>query len=99
MSTREALWIATVGGARVLGRDDVGMIRPGMRADIAVWDVSGIESAGSWDPGALLLAGPTAVRDLFVEGRKIVADGRCVTLDIPRALDSARKSVARLMGQ
>lgn len=99
MSAREALWIATVGGARVLGRDDVGMIRPGMRADIAVWDVSGIESAGSWDPGALLLAGPTAVRDLFVEGRKIVADGRCVTLDIPRALDSARKSVARLMGQ
>lgn len=66
MSAREALEISTRGGAAVLGRDDVGQLSIGKRADIAIWDVSGIESAGSWDAAALLLAGPTKVRDLFV---------------------------------
>ncbi|NJN40690.1 MAG: hypothetical protein HC807_07565 [Gammaproteobacteria bacterium] len=42
----------------------------------------GIEAAGSWDPAALLLAGPTTVRDLIVEGRQIVRDGQVVTLDM-----------------
>ena len=82
MSAREALWIATRGGAQVLGRSDVGQIAVGKRADLAIWDVSGIESAGSWDPAALLLAGPTAVRDLIVEGRQIVRDGHITTLDL-----------------
>ena len=82
MSAREALEIATRGGADVLGRPDCGRIAVGKRADLAIWDVSGIESAGSWDPAALLLAGPTAVRDLFVEGRQIVRDGQVTTLDI-----------------
>ncbi|MDO7705957.1 MAG: 8-oxoguanine deaminase, partial [Loktanella sp.] len=40
-----------------------------------------IESAGSWDPAALVLAGPSKVRDLFVEGRRIVASGQMVTID------------------
>lgn len=82
MSAREALEIATRGGAGVLGRDDCGQIAVGKRADIAIWDVSGIDSAGSWDPAALLLAGPTRVRDLFVEGRQVVRDGRMVTIDL-----------------
>ena len=82
MSAREALEIATRGGADVLGRPDCGRLAPGMRADLAIWDVSGIETAGSWDPGALLLAGPTTVRDLFVEGRQIVRDGQVTTVDL-----------------
>lgn len=82
MSAREALLIATRGGADMLGRPDCGRLAVGKRADIAVWDVSGIEAAGSWDPAALLLAGPTTVRDLFVEGRQIVRDGQVSTLDL-----------------
>lgn len=82
MSARKALEIATRGGADVLGRPDCGRIAVGCRADIAVWDVSGIEAAGSWDPAALLLAGPTTVRDLFVEGRDVVRDGQITTLDM-----------------
>ncbi len=87
MSAREALEIATRGGADVLNRPDCGRLMPGKRADIAIWDVSGIESAGSWDPAALLLAGPFRVKHLFVEGRQIVRDGHITTLDMPRVIE------------
>jgi cytosine/adenosine deaminase-related metal-dependent hydrolase len=82
MSPRAALELATRGGADVLGRPDCGRLMPGKRADVAIWDVSGVQSAGSWDPAALLLAGPTAVRDLFVEGRQVVRDGQITTIDL-----------------
>ena len=84
MSAREALALATRGGAQVLGRDDCGQIAVGKRADIAVWDVSGIESAGSWDPAAIVLSGPQKVRDLFVEGHHIVSQGAIQTIDLPK---------------
>ncbi|MCF3593018.1 8-oxoguanine deaminase [Rhodobacteraceae bacterium LMO-12] len=87
MSARETLEIATRGGAEVLNRTDCGQIAPGKRADIAIWDVSGIESAGSWDPAALLLAGPTRVRDLLVEGRRVVEGGQMATLDLPQVIE------------
>ena len=86
MSAREALEIATLGGAQVLGRSDCGSLEAGKRADIAIWDVSGIEAAGSWDRVAFLLAGPMRVRDLIVEGREVVLDGLMVTLDLPRVI-------------
>ncbi|WP_321364214.1 8-oxoguanine deaminase [uncultured Celeribacter sp.] len=82
MSPREMLWIATRGGAEVLGRDDIGILAPGKRADIAVWDMADVEAAGSWDPAALLLAGPMMVKDLFVEGRHVVADSWVTTIDV-----------------
>jgi cytosine/adenosine deaminase-related metal-dependent hydrolase len=91
MSPREALEIATRGGAEVLGRDDCGQITPGLRADLAIWDVSGVESAGSWDPAALLLAGPARVRHLFVEGRPVVVEGQLITIDLPLVLEKQRR--------
>jgi cytosine/adenosine deaminase-related metal-dependent hydrolase len=97
MSAREALEIATHGGADVLGRPDTGRLAPGKRADIAIWDVSGVESAGSWDPAALLLAGPTQVRHLFVEGRQVVRDFHVTTIDLPRVLEDQRRLARRLM--
>ncbi|MEM8592537.1 MAG: 8-oxoguanine deaminase [Pseudomonadota bacterium] len=97
MGPMEALEIATRGGAQVLGRKDVGQIAPGMRADLAIWDISGVESSGSWDPAAFLLAGPRAVRDLLVEGRRVVADCRIVSFDLGRALKAQATGVARLM--
>lgn len=96
MSAREALEIATVGGAEVLGRDDIGRIAPGYRADLAIWNVSGLDSAGSWDPAALLLAGPRKVESLFVEGRQVVAEGRVATFDVGARLATADSVVARL---
>jgi cytosine/adenosine deaminase-related metal-dependent hydrolase len=99
MAAREALEIATLGGARVLGRDDLGSIEPGKRADLAVWDMTGIEAAGAWDPvAALMLCGPTRVRDLLVEGRWVVQDGRIATIDLPRLLERQRTLARRLAG-
>ena len=98
MSAREALWIATRGGAEVLGRDDCGQIAVGKRADIAIWDVGGIESAGSWDPAALLLAGPMRVAHLFVEGRQLVRDGQITTIDLPRVIEAQNRLARRLAG-
>jgi cytosine/adenosine deaminase-related metal-dependent hydrolase len=98
MSAREALEIATLGGARVLGRHDCGSIEPGKRADLAIWDVSGIEAAGSWDPVAsLILCGPTRVRDLFVEGRQVVRGGQMASIDLPRLVERQNQLAARLM--
>lgn len=91
MSAREALEIATRGGADILGRPECGRIEVGARADIAIWDVSGIESVGSWDPAALLLAGPTTVRDLLVEGRSVVRGGQVVTIDLPAQIAQQNK--------
>lgn len=98
MSAREALEIATMGGARVLGRaDEIGSLTPGKRADLAIWDVSGIEAAGSWDKAALLLAGPRRVRDLIVEGRRVVGEGRMLTLDARRLARDADRLAQDLM--
>ncbi|WP_299879747.1 8-oxoguanine deaminase [uncultured Sulfitobacter sp.] len=91
MSSDEALEIATCGGADMLGRPDCGRIEVGKRADIAIWDISGVESAGSWDPSALLLAGPRTVRDLFVEGRQVVRDGHVQTIDLGAATAQLRQ--------
>ncbi|MCH2163968.1 MAG: 8-oxoguanine deaminase [Marinovum sp.] len=97
MGVDEALWIATRGGAQVLGRDDVGQIAIGQRADIALWDMHGLQSAGSWDPAAILLTGPRQVKHLFVEGRQVVRDGHVTTIDLPRVLERAQVLVDRLM--
>ncbi|KIT17490.1 8-oxoguanine deaminase [Jannaschia aquimarina] len=97
MGSTEALHLATRGGAAVLGRDDIGMLVPGMRADIAIWDMRSIEAAGSWDKAALLLAGPRRVRDLFVEGRRVVASGHLVTIDLRAEIERATRLVAQLM--
>ncbi len=99
MGAREALEIATLGGARVLGRGDVGSLEAGKRADIAIWNIRGVEAAGAWDPvAALVLCGPTRVRDLFVEGRQVVRRGAITTVDLPRVLERQRALARALAG-
>lgn len=99
MAAREILEIATLGGARVLGRDDCGSLVTGQRADLAIWDMRGIEAAGAWDPvAALILCGPTRVRDLIVEGRQVVRDGQLATIDLPRVIENQNRLARRLAG-
>jgi cytosine/adenosine deaminase-related metal-dependent hydrolase len=98
MSAREALEIATLGGASVLGRDDLGALAPGKRADFAVWPATGIETSGAWDPvAALILCGPHRARDTYVEGRAVVRGGQVVTIDLDATLRQHRQLAARLM--
>ena len=69
MSAREALRLATRGGAAVLRRDDIGSLEPGKRADLAIWRTDGLELGGADDLVAdLVLAGPHRVDRLLVGG-------------------------------
>ena len=92
-----------VGGGAALkfdsGRDDeLGSIEIGKRADLAIWDVSALAAAGAWDPvAALVFCSPVAVRDLFVEGREVVRDGRLANVDAVAIAENARRRVERLM--
>ncbi|ROQ06501.1 cytosine/adenosine deaminase-related metal-dependent hydrolase [Rathayibacter sp. PhB93] len=83
MSARQALSIATIGGARVLGRqDEIGSIEVGKLADLALWRIDGIEHAGIADPvAALALGAQPPLTLLLVNGRPVVADGHLVGAD------------------
>ena len=96
MSAMDALELATRGGADILGRPECGRIQVGVRGDLAIWDISGIDSAGSWDPAALLLAGPKKVKHLVVEGRIIVCDGNIVTVKMSEVLSETKRLVQNL---
>jgi cytosine/adenosine deaminase-related metal-dependent hydrolase len=74
---------------------ECGQIAPGFRADLAIWDMSGVEAAGSWDPAALLLAGPTRVRDLIVEGR-VVVEGEALRNRRPGSCPAHQRALPRL---
>ncbi len=85
LSAREALVLATRGGALVLGREDaIGQLAPGYAADIAVFPVDGLAHAGAgWDPlAALLFCAPVKSRYTIVDGRVVVRDGRLTTIDL-----------------
>jgi cytosine/adenosine deaminase-related metal-dependent hydrolase len=94
MTVREALALGTIHGARCLGREaEIGSLEPGKLADIAIWDLTGIDHAGIADPVAALVFGPRPrVHRLLVGGRTVVDDGRLVTGDeetIARELEAA----------
>ena len=84
MTARDMLAVATRGGARVLGRDDIGHLAPGMAADLALYDLRGHAFAGGavHDPvAALLLCAPAPAAYTVVNGRVVVREGRLATLD------------------
>ena len=86
MSAREALEIATLGGAKVLNRDDIGALAPGMAADIVTVPLDEIGVAGALhDPlAALLFCHVPKVRHSIVNGRVVVRDGALTTVEVPR---------------
>jgi cytosine/adenosine deaminase-related metal-dependent hydrolase len=84
MSAREMLEIGTLGGARVLGRDDIGALAPGMAADLVSFPLDEIGMAGAQDDpvAALLLCQVPRVRHSVVNGRVLVEDGELVSLPL-----------------
>ena len=85
LGVRGALDLATLGGAAVLGRDDLGAIAPGMSADLAIFALDDVAQAGAQhDPlAALLLCQPPRTRHTIVNGRFVVRDGELQTLSLP----------------
>ena len=82
LTAREALTLGTRGGAAVLGREDIGSLEPGKRADFAVWRTDGLELGGAEDPVAgLVLSAPHRVDRLVVEGEDVVRGGALVRAD------------------
>jgi cytosine/adenosine deaminase-related metal-dependent hydrolase len=82
MTAREALRLGTRGGASVLGRDDLGSLEPGKRADLAIWRTDGLELGGAADLVAgLVLSAPHRVDRLVVEGEDVVRGGALVRAD------------------
>ncbi|MBQ0931758.1 8-oxoguanine deaminase [Ideonella alba] len=89
-TARDALEIATRGGARVLGRDDIGHLAPGMSADLALFDTRTLGFAGGavHDPvGALLLCASASTAFTVVNGRVVVREGRLATLELEPLLE------------
>src|SRR6185437_13629602 len=83
VTTADLFHAATVGGANALLRDDLGRLAPGAKADIVLVDLDCPQMQPARDPlrSFVYHAADRAVRDVFVDGRQVVADGRVVTLD------------------
>ncbi|HUK17899.1 MAG TPA: 8-oxoguanine deaminase [Bryobacteraceae bacterium] len=97
LTVTEALRMATQGGARCLGRDDIGTLEPGKRADIALFDLRALGYNGAGDPvSALLLCAPAQVDTLIVDGRIVVASGDLQTVSLDAILRRHRRAAARL---
>ena len=88
MTAREALAVATRGGASVLGRDDIGVLAKGYAADIAAFDTRGIDFAGAqWDLLAgLLFCGSGKTNYTIINGKVIVEEGQLVSMDMRKLL-------------
>lgn len=98
LSAREVLRIATRGGAGCLGRDDLGSLEAGKRADIALFDVTGLESVGAHDDPvtALVACALPRVRHLLVDGRPVVRERRLVRADEAAIAAEGRRVAARI---
>lgn len=85
LTAREALELATLGGAAVLGRDDIGALEPGRAADFVAWRLDHLEYAGAQhDPlAALVLCAPRQADLAVVQGRIVVEEGQLLTVDLP----------------
>jgi len=96
LTSRDALRLATRGGAAVLGREDIGQLAPGKCADIAVWRTDGLELAGAADPvDGLVFSGPHGVDRLWVGGEAVVEGGELVRADEAEIARAHRKQAAR----
>jgi 8-oxoguanine deaminase len=98
MTARDALEIATIGGAQVLGRDDIGSLQPGKCADFFTLDLNDVAySGGLSDPvAAVVFCAPTQARRTVVGGRLIVDDGKIVSLDLDPVIAEHNRNTARL---
>ncbi len=99
-----ALAMATRDAAAALGRDDLGVLEPGRRADLIRLDLDDPAFVPVLEPGDVIShlvwsAGSRAVTDVWVEGRRVVADRRCLTVDVDEARAEVTARAARLAAE
>jgi 8-oxoguanine deaminase len=99
MNARQALELATLGGARVLGRDDIGAIAPGMSADFIAVNLDRPAFAGAQHDvvAALVLCQCDTVDYSFIHGRRVVDQGQLTTVDLPVLIETTNRLSARLI--
>ena len=100
MTVRQALELATIGGARVLGREaEIGSLEPGKLADVALWRLDTVAHAGCADPvAALVLGSRPPLEMLLVNGVPVVEQDRLVTADEDQIAAAAGRASAALAG-
>nr|WP_043201125.1 8-oxoguanine deaminase [Paraburkholderia acidipaludis] len=99
MTAREALEIATLGGAQVLGRDDIGALAPGMVADFIAFDLRQPQFAGALhDPvAALVFCAPSQVALSVIGGRVVVKEGVLQTVELGPVIERHNRLAAQLV--
>jgi cytosine/adenosine deaminase-related metal-dependent hydrolase len=97
-TARDGLWLATMGGARCLGREnEIGSLEPGKQADLAVWRLDGMDHAGIVDPvAALVLGALPPLKLLLAGGSTVVEDNECRTVSDSEAAAALRTASRRL---
>jgi cytosine/adenosine deaminase-related metal-dependent hydrolase len=98
LSAREVLTMATRGGARLLGRDDVGHLGLGMSADFIAIKLDQLGLSGTQrDPlAAMVMCGPFRVSHSIIDGRQIIADGAFCSLDVEALLAEHAATMRRI---
>jgi len=99
LTAREALEVATIGGAKVLGRDDIGALAPGMSADFIAFDIDRPHFVGSHhDPvAALIFCHSAAVDYSFIDGKKVIDQGQLMTLDLNLLVEKNNQIASQLV--
>ncbi len=99
LKVQDVLEMATLGGARCLGREELGRLQVGQAADIALFDLGELNYSGAGDPlGALVLCGPTSVETLIVGGQVIVSEHRLQTIDLEKIKRRHREKAKKIQG-
>lgn len=99
LTTTDLFNAATIGGARALGRDDIGRLAVGARADLVLVDVTHPAMRPARDPVRSLVyaAGDRAIRAVYVDGQCVVADGKCLTIDYAAAAEALHEAQKRVL--
>jgi 8-oxoguanine deaminase len=98
LGARAVLEVATLGGAAVLGRDDIGSLAVGKACDVAAFGLGDPSMSGVADPVAgLLLSGPLRVNHLFVHGRQVVGEGQPTGLELGGLVEHHRRLAKELV--
>jgi len=100
MTARQALELATIGGAKVLGRDDIGALAPGMSADFLAINLDRPQLAGAQHDvvAALIFCQINSVDYSFINGKKIVDQGRLTTVELETLVERTNRIAQQMVG-